>query len=252
MFWSNLFYKYYNEVDKISELPLRGESHVTRTISSRARRLLRRFLLLLSIMPTYKLFYFPAKGAGEAVRLLFAHKGIQYEDIRLSGESWQAEKPNTPFGVMPVLEEDGKKLGGSHVMLRYLAEKPEINLAGADAWENAQIANIADFIKDFISEMVKVYYEKDETRKAELKKRMNEEVIPKYFGKLNEMAATTGYLHGGRLTWPDLNTFCIADRLVGGHPDILKPFPGLVKLMENIKADPGMSKWLAERPVTEN
>uniref|UniRef100_A0A1X7UTR3 Uncharacterized protein n=1 Tax=Amphimedon queenslandica TaxID=400682 RepID=A0A1X7UTR3_AMPQE len=201
-------------------------------------------------MATYKLFYFPARGAGEPVRLLFAHKEIKYEDIRLAGEEWQKEKPNTPFGVMPVLEEDGKKLGGSAVILRYLGEK--YGLAGSNAWDNAHLANISDFIKDFTNELVKVRYEKDETRKQELQKRLAEEVFPKYLGKLNELTAATGYLCCGRLTWPDLQLYNILDYILKGHPEVLSNFSGLTSLRKNIEADANMSKWIKERPETEN
>ncbi|XP_003386765.1 PREDICTED: glutathione S-transferase-like [Amphimedon queenslandica] len=200
-------------------------------------------------MATYKLFYFPMRGAVEPVRLLFAHKEIKYEDIRLAGEDWQKEKPNTPFGVMPVLEEDGKKLGGSTVILRYLGEKH--GLAGSNAWDNAHLANISDFMMDFGNELVKVHYEKDETRKQELQKRLAEEVIPKYFGKLNELTASTGYLCCGRLTWPDLQLYCVLDYVLKGHPEVLSNFSGLASLRKNIEADANISKWIKERPQTE-
>ena len=200
-------------------------------------------------MSSYKLYYFPSRGGAEAIRLLFAHKEIKYEDIRLAGDDWQKEKPNTPFGVMPVLEEDGKKLGGSLVILRYLAEK--YGLAGSNAWDNAWLGNISDFIQDFSKELVKIYYEKDEARKEELQKRFAEEVIPKYLGKLNEMAASSGYLCCGRLTWPDLQLYCILDYVLKTKPDILSDFPGLTSLRKNIESDANMSKWIKERPKTE-
>ncbi|XP_003386764.2 PREDICTED: glutathione S-transferase-like [Amphimedon queenslandica] len=201
-------------------------------------------------MASYKLFYFPIRGAGEPVRLLLAHKEIKYEDIRIAREDWPKEKPNMPFGVIPVLEEDGKKLGGSTVILRYLGEKH--GLAGSNAWDNAHLANISDFIKDFTNELVKVRYEKDETRKQELQKRLAEEVFPKYLGKLNELTAATGYLCCGRLTWPDLQLYNILDYILKGHPEVLSNFSGLTSLRKNIEADANMSKWIKERPETEN
>ena len=202
-------------------------------------------------MTSYKLYYFPARGRAEPIRLLFAYKGIQYEDIRISGEKWSETKPNMPFGIMPVLEEDGKKLGGSNVILQYLAEKPEFNVAGSNAWDNAWLANIGDFIKDFHSELVKAVFEKDEEKKKELEKKFAEEVIPKYFGKLNEMSIDSGYLCCGRLTWPDLFLFDILEGIVKHRPEILTNFPGLAKLKTNVESDPNIAKWLAERPQTK-
>ena len=43
-------------------------------------------------MSGYKLFYFPARGAGEIVRLSFAATNIEFEDVRLEGEAWAKEK----------------------------------------------------------------------------------------------------------------------------------------------------------------
>ena len=203
-------------------------------------------------MSNYKLYYFPARGIAEPTRLLFAHKAIKYEDIRLAVEDWRKEKPDMPpFGSMPVLEEDGKKLGGSAVMLRYLAEK--YGLAGSNAWDNAWLANISDFINDFHMELGKIHFEKDEAKKEELQKRFAEEVIPKYLGKLNEMTASSGYLCCGRLTWPDLQLYCVLDHgyVLKLIPDELASYPGLASLRKNIEADPNISKWMKERPQTE-
>ena len=202
-------------------------------------------------MADYKLYYFPGKGRAEAIRLLFAYKGIKYEDIRIPGDKWPENKPNMPFGMMPVMEENGKKLGGSVVILRYLAEK--FGCAGSNAWENAWLANIADFIVDLGSEMAKMYYEKDEEQKKVLQEKLIKETIPNYFGKLNEMAAETGYLCCGKLTWPDLQLFNLIDLLITNMPnlDILANYPGLAKLKTNIESDPNIAKWLAERPKTQ-
>ena len=202
-------------------------------------------------MPSYKLYYFQGKGVAEPIRLLFAYKSIQYEDVRIPGEKWLETKPNTPFGVVPVLEEDGKKLGGSVVILRYLAEKPEFNVAGSNAWDNAWLANIGDFIKDLNTERAKAKYEKDEKRKEELEKKFGEEVIPKYLGKINEMTMDNGYLCCGKLTWVDLLLYQQLEFLIEKRPDILKDYPGLAKAKANVEGDANIAKWLAERPQSQ-
>ena len=50
---------------------------------------------------------------------------------------------------MPVLD---KQLGGSIVIARYLGE--EFGLAGSNAFENAEIAGIADCISDYFCSML--------------------------------------------------------------------------------------------------
>ena len=201
-------------------------------------------------MASYKLYYFPSKGLAEPIRLLFAYKGIQYEDIRFPRDKWPETKPNMPFGSMPVLEEDGKKLGGSVVILRYLAEKPEFNVAGSNAWENAWLANIGDFINDFNAELLKVHFENDENKKKEYHDKLVAETIPKYLGKLNEMSKDSGYLCCGKLTWPDFLLFNTLSVMVEHKSDFLDNFHGLAKLLSNIENDPSIAKWIAERPKT--
>ena len=62
-------------------------------------------------MANYKLYYFHKKARAEPIRLLFAYRGIKYEDIRISDDEWRSEyKSKMPFNAIPVLEEDGKKL----------------------------------------------------------------------------------------------------------------------------------------------
>ena len=49
-------------------------------------------------MPSYKLYYFNAKGAGEPIRLIFAQAGVKYEDFRFEGEDWGKKyKAGTPY-----------------------------------------------------------------------------------------------------------------------------------------------------------
>lgn len=199
-------------------------------------------------MAEYKLSYFPVRGRAEPIRLLFAYKEIKYEDVRVPGENWPKLKPNTPFGSMPVLEEGGKKLGGSIVILRYLGEK--FCLAGSNAWENAWLANISDFMNDFLTEMLKLHFEKDENKKKELEEKMKTETGPKYLGKLNEMAKDTGYLCCDHLTWPDLQFYAMFEGLVKTKPGLAAAFPNLMKLKANVESNPGIAKWLAERPDT--
>ena len=201
-------------------------------------------------MADYKLYYFPFKARGEPIRLLFAYKGIKYEDIRIPFDKWLENKPNTPFGMLPVLEENGKKLGGGLVILRYLAEKPEFGCAGSNAWENAWLANIADFINDFSEQLTNIHFEKDEQKKKELQEKVKQEAIPNYLGKLNEMAADTGHLFSDKLTWPELKLYWVLEVLTSHNSDLLTNFPGLAKLKSNIESDPNIAKWLAERPQT--
>ena len=45
-------------------------------------------------MPEYKLTYFNYRGRAEYARILFAVKGVQYEDIRIEVADWPKIKPS--------------------------------------------------------------------------------------------------------------------------------------------------------------
>ena len=51
-----------------------------------------------------------------------------------------------PFGQVPVLEEDGKKINQSTAICRYLAK--QFKLSGKDDWENLEIDATVDTIHD--------------------------------------------------------------------------------------------------------
>ena len=54
-------------------------------------------------MATYKLHYFNSCGIAETIRFIFAHAGIQYEDIRHTQEEWVEVKPGETATPQPQL-----------------------------------------------------------------------------------------------------------------------------------------------------
>ncbi|VDN35040.1 unnamed protein product [Cylicostephanus goldi] len=87
-------------------------------------------------------------------------------DVRLTQEEWPKHKAGgwfgyqkqisiyaaeMPFGQMPVLEVDGKKLAQSFAIVRFLARK--FGYAGKTPFEEALVDSIADQWKDFMQEV---------------------------------------------------------------------------------------------------
>ncbi len=54
--------------------------------------------------PYYKLTYFDIRGRAEFIRWILAVASQPYVDNRVDMNDWQALKPKTPFGQLPVLE----------------------------------------------------------------------------------------------------------------------------------------------------
>ena len=200
-------------------------------------------------MSTYKLVYFNLKGRAELTRLIFAQAGVEYTDERVAFQDWPARAPHTPFGSLPVLEVNGQQLGGSLVIARYVAEKH--GLGGANDWENALIANALDALSDLIQKERPFRFEKDEAKKAELKKEYEDEIhftlknLEKLVG-----ANKSGWFVGSKLTYGDLAVFNALDNFAIWFPNIQDKYPSLSQLKKRVGELPRVAKWLKDRPLT--
>lgn len=204
-------------------------------------------------MSTYKLYYFQARGGAELIRWIFIQAGVPYEDVRLSKEEWAEFKPKTPYGVMPVLEIDGKLYGGSGPIERYLAE--QYGLAGSNALENFELSTIYDVTRDLLLRIMVLYMEKEDARKAELKKELDETHLPKYLGILNKVitdnGSADGWIYGNKVTYVDMRIACMTDFILKASPNALDAYPAVAKLKAAVEALPNIAKWIKERPESE-
>lgn len=205
-------------------------------------------------MPDYKLTYFNGRGRAEIIRLIFAAAGVQYEDIRVDGQTWSTIKPTTPFGQLPMLEIDGVKYCQSNSIARYLARK--FDLAGKDEVEQLQSDMIIDCMEDAIKPMVIFMYETDEIRKAEGKKKFSEEQLPASYAGLENLLKSNGggdgYFVGSGLTWADLALLNTDEwAKLHGNCDLLNKYPKLKALHYRVQKLSNVAAWLITRPLTE-
>ena len=161
---------------------------------------------------------------------------------------------DTPWGTMPFLEVDGKRIGGSPVIARFLSER--FGLAGSDDVENAQIAAVLVAVEDVATELLKMVYEKDEGKKAALKKELEETKLP---GKLqffeNLIAKSTapeGWLFG-KVTYADFSvTLLVADMItLVGLGDCVDKFPKIRALQQAVENLPKIKEWIEKRPKSD-
>ena len=202
-------------------------------------------------MPQYKLIYFNLRGRAEYIRLIFAQADVQYKDERIKMEDWPSLKPKTPFGKLPVLEMDGKMLGGSQVIARYIAEKH--GLAGSNDFETAFIASVVDAISDLLVKVAQFMHEKDECRKEEQRKELEEKSISDTFGHVEKLVAENkdGWIIGSKPTYGDLGVYATLEQLQEKFPNFsMDKFPKLSQLMKKVEGLPRIAKWLKDRPET--
>lgn len=208
-------------------------------------------------MPTYKLQYFDGQGRAEVARLLFSAAGVAFEDERLSGETWQAAKPNMPYGQLPVLTVDKLQYNQSGAIFRYLAR--EFGLYGKNNCDNTTCDITLETVNDIYTEMIKIMFEKDEAKKAELVKKLKDESMPKFLKFMTKKLKDNGgkFLVGSGLTVADISLFDFLDRLTTSpsspipSDEAVKDFPELKSFIDRVGSMPNIKKWLDKRPKSQ-
>ncbi|KAL4226801.1 hypothetical protein ACF0H5_014780 [Mactra antiquata] len=202
-------------------------------------------------MPSYKFQYFDVRGRGELCRYVFVAAGKDFEDARVVREDWPSVKPSTPFGQMPVLEVDGKRLAQSQSIARFLAR--EFGIAGKDSWEQALVDQYMGLVDDMFKEAVKAFFESDEKKKAELQKNLGEVVFPRFLGQFETALENNGgkYLVGDSLTLADLAVVDCFDTPVQNFPSIMDKFPKMKAHREAITGLPTIAEYLKNRKRTD-
>merc|ERR1712024_229995 len=184
-----------------------------------------------------RLTYFPARGRAEISRLIFAHAGVKFDDIRLTGEDFAKVKPILPYGSMAIAN--------------FVAEL--CNLAGTTPLDKAK-ANEIVLAVNGIFEMVAKCLFAPEGEKAGMKKKLIEETLPQKFAQLEARLCLNGgqFFAGNALTYADLMIVVLQDNVrssVIGGGDVIEKFPKLCNLYQRVTALPNIKAWRGSRPI---
>ncbi|EFA00065.1 glutathione S-transferase [Tribolium castaneum] len=202
--------------------------------------------------PNYKLIYFNARGRAEHIRFIFAYAGVEYEDERIPREKWPEIKKRTPFGMLPVLEIDGKAVAQSNAVARYLAR--QYGLAGRNEWEALQCDVLVDTLGDLKQVLAQFRMEQDPIKKEEKKARLMKETIPFYLSKFEKiLSENNGFSVGSEITWCDF-VFAVSlenfEHIFGKAA--LDQYPALKALKIKVYSIPSINAWVSKRPATES
>jgi len=205
----------------------------------------------------YKLYYFNIMGRAEPARILFAYKGVKYEDFRIEyvpgsgpGADWAALKPKMPFGQVPVLEVDGKMLSQTQAINRYLGRT--FGMTGANDWEAAQCDMLVDGMTDVQNNLRAWFMEKDEEKKKQVWTAFENEHLKPFYTLYEKFLKTngTGHFVGKTMTWADIVLFGTMSWFDHDHPHILKAYPELTKFVHMVSSEPKIKHWIETRPKT--
>eukprot|EP00965_Chrysotila_dentata_P060003 1990165-Pleurochrysis_carterae.AAC.2 len=220
-----------------------------------------------------KLYYWPATGRAETVRILLAEAGIPFENVCFEKPtSLQIYKDPQSFAKvkeldsaqaffahcrsmggnltnnLPMLEMNGRYYTQSTALFRLVAR-----LAGLYPDDDAEAAYVVDNVLAHVEDMFTLPY-------AVLLKRpvpgcpsgltleaFKAEVMPKHLGNLERLLASAGGEYfTGSFGLADVRVFDVLIHLFERPvPGCLKPFPLLSSLVERLAARPCIAAYLA-------
>lgn len=203
-------------------------------------------------MPTYKLIYFNGKGRAETIRLAFVAAGIKYDDSRVEKADWAALKPKTPWSSLPVLEVDGKQLGQSMSVARFVAK--EGGLYGKNSFEAGLVDSVVDVVTDLREKSITLAFTPDGPAKDAALKDFVEKTLPSILPNLQKLvaanAAKSGFFVGDKITLADIHFYAIIELILPKMPNVLASYPNLKQVFDKVAANPKIAEYLKKRPQT--
>jgi glutathione S-transferase len=201
-----------------------------------------------------KITYFDFDGGrGEPARIALSIAGIPFEDDRVPGSAWPARKEQTPFGSMPVLEVDGRRISQSNTINRYVGK-----LAGLypeDPWQAALCDELCDAIEDYNLLLGQTMGISDlEALRAAREKLLNGK-LPVFLRRFETLLEEHGggWYVDGRLTIADLKLNDVVRHLQSGKLDFIPKHiveqvaPKLAAHRARVLAEPRVAAYYARR-----
>ncbi|KAL0881852.1 hypothetical protein ABMA27_001627 [Loxostege sticticalis] len=190
-----------------------------------------------------KITYFDLPGYVDAIRYMLHYSGMKFEDVRYQLKDWPIKevKDATPYGQLPVYEEDGRTINQSMAIARYVAS--QTGLLPSDPWEQAKLDAAVLNVYDFFKAIYSTATEKDE----EKKKALQAETVAFYFSKFErDLKAGNGYF-GGKLSWADFVLVgCIAAQNLFLKKPVEKDYPTVLALVTEIRSLKGVKEYVAK------
>ena len=195
-----------------------------------------------------KLTYFDfAGGRGEDCRLALHIAGVDFEDDRIARGEWMARKPTTPFGNLPLYEEDGRVLAQSNAILQYLGRKH--GLHPSDPFEAALHESVLSAVEELRG---KIPFARglEEDDKKRVRTEFAEGTLQKWASGIESLIQGP-FLSGDQLNVADLKLFISVSAYLNRTmdyigPEYLDPFPKLLGLVQAVSDDPRVRSWYAK------
>lgn len=198
-------------------------------------------------MTRYRLTYFDFSGSrGDECRLALYVAGVEFEDRRLQRDEWSRIKAMTPYGAVPMLEQEGRPpLAQSNAILTYVGRK--YGLHPTDPWEAAQHEAILVAAEDVRTALGP----SGELTDPAAKKQAREELASGFlqsWGASVERQIRGPFIAGERIHVADIKLFQIVTSFKNGVLDhipttVFGAFPKLEGVHAAVGAHPRVAEW---------
>ncbi|KAF9207284.1 hypothetical protein BGZ59_011255 [Podila verticillata] len=201
---------------------------------------------------SFKLLYFPLMGRGSTSRDLLSYGGADFESIH--PPSWPTDKPNTPFGGLPVLFITGKNgkevvLSESSIVETYLANL--YHLMGDNAYDAAVIRAVHNSAADLQTNMSGTVTFNHPGAKEKCLETFTTATLPNMLCSWERHLVdngSNGFFFGDRLSLADIRVANILEHLAN-QPNaddlmaIVAKYPHVFKVRESVANHPKLKAW---------
>jgi len=201
---------------------------------------------------TPKLYYYPARGKANFIRVLLAEAGVDFEDVTFEGDLMDAEvrakfcEDCKQLGGnlttnLPMLYIDGMYLTQSSAIVMYTARKYGLYPAGLrDAY---LVDNLLAAAEDLRSENYRpmAIMGGGEKEKAQYK----ESVLPVHLSNFARLLGDNPFFCGTRTTCADIAVWEALSTVSCLLPGALDAYPSLKGFVDRVEQRPNVAKYLA-------
>jgi glutathione S-transferase len=187
------------------------------------------------------LVYFAIRGRAEPIRLTLEEAGLAYEDRFVSAEEWRTLKASTPFGELPLYEENGVLIAHSQAIIRHIARGN--TLYGRTEAQRT----LCDVVEETFVEAEDAFWKPlwdPDTAKSMVAFAMGP--LKHTLKNMDAQLARShdAYWTGDEVTFADFLAFHYLDEVAALYPAILAEFPRLETSRARIAARPRVAAYL--------
>jgi len=198
-----------------------------------------------------RLVYFDAPvSRGEECRLALHLAGVDFEDVRVKRDQWLSLKPTTPFGAMPIWEEEGRPpLPQSNAILLLLGRRH--GLHPMDEFESARHLSMMEHVEDLRHQVSPTLRISDPDEKKKAREALATGYLPQWGERTERQLGDGPFFAGAKLHVVDVKLFVAVRWFASGTVDhvpstVFDPFPKLTRLFQSVRDDARIKAWYAK------